>query len=166
MTLKKLLSGSVLGFALLGLMMLPSQSNASSDPAVKKAVYHVDFGNGKRMDATLRNIYNLVNYYTTNNTDYDVRVVSNSAGVQFMIDTAKGTKFEKNEIPEKVATSIKERMQSLADGYDVKFEQCSITLQRTKIDKSRLKPFVKTTSSGQVRIVELQEEGYAYIKVQ
>ncbi len=164
MTLKKLLSVSVLGFALVGLLLLPSLSKASA-PGVKKAVYHVDFGKGKRMDATLRNIYNLVNYYTTNNIDYDVRVVSNSAGVQFMITDVKGTKFAKNKISEKVAKSIKERMQSLADGYDVKFEQCSITLQRTNIDKSRLKPFVKTTSSGQVRIVELEEEGYAYIKV-
>ena len=117
------------------------------------------------MDATLRNIYNLVNYYTTNNIDYDVRVVSNSAGVQFMIKDVKGTKFAKNKISEKVAKSIKERMQSLADGYNVKFEQCSITLQRTKIDKSRLKSFVKTTSSGQVQLVDLEEQGYAYIKV-
>ena len=165
MTLKKLLSGPVLGLALLGLLILPSLSNASF-PEVVKAVYHVDFGNGKRMDATLRNIYNLVNYYTSNDIDYDVRVVANYDGVQFMITDVKGTRFEKNKMPDKLATSIKERMQSLADGYDVKFEQCSITLQRTNIDKSRLKPFVTTTSSGQVRIVELQQEGYAYIKVQ
>jgi len=165
MTLKGLLTGCILCLALLGVLILPSFSKAE-DSGIKKAVYHVDFGDAKRMDATLRNIYNLVNYYTTNNIDYDVRVVSNSAGVQFMIKDVKGTKFAGRIIPAKTATSITERMQSLADGYNVKFEQCSITLQRTHIDKSRLKPFVKTTSSGQVRLVDLEEQGYAYIKVQ
>ena len=165
MTLKGLLTGCILCLALLGVLILPSFSK-TEDSGIKKAVYHVDFGDAKRMDATLRNIYNLVNYYTTNNIDYDVRVVSNSAGVQFMIKDVKGTKFAGRIIPAKTATSITERMQSLADGYNVKFEQCSITLQRTHIDKSRLKPFVKTTSSGQVRLVDLEEQGYAYIKVQ
>ncbi len=164
MTMKRLLSVSILGFALLGMLMLPPLSKAE-DSGVKKAVYHVDFGNAKRMDATLRNIYNLVNYYTTNNIEYDVRLVSNSAGVQFMIKNVKGTRFAGNKISPKIAQSISERMQSLADGYDVKFEQCSITLQRTNISKNRLKPFVRTTPSGQVRIVELEGLGYAYIKV-
>jgi intracellular sulfur oxidation DsrE/DsrF family protein len=163
MNWKNLVKSSVLCFALIGMLAVPSLSQA--DTGVKKAVYHVDFGDAKRMDATLRNIYNLVNYYTTNSIEYDVRVVSNSAGVQFMITDTAGTKFAKNKIDEKTGKSIKERMQSLADAYDVKFEQCSITLQRTKIDKSKLKPIVGTTSSGQVRLVELEGEGYAYIKV-
>lgn len=163
MNWKNLAKNLVLCFALIGMLAAPAMGQM--DESVKKAVYHVDFGNAKRMDATLRNIYNLVNYYTTNSIDYDVRVVSNSAGVQFMITDTKGTKFAGNTIDEKTAKSIRERMQSLADAYGVKFEQCSITLQRTKIDKSRLKPIVGTTSSGQVRLVELQDQGFAYIKV-
>ena len=162
-TTKKMLGIMMMGVAAL-MAILPPPRPAVADE-LKKAVYHVDFGNGKRMDATLRNIYNLVNYYTTNSIDYDVRVVANSAGVRFMITDVSGTPFANKPIDAKVAASIRDRMQSLADAYDVKFEQCSITLQRTKIDKSRLKPFVTTTSSGQVRIVELQEQGYAYIKV-
>lgn len=165
MMLKRLLPGLVLGLALLGMLMVSSFSRAE-DTGVQKAVYHVDFSNAKRMNATLRNIYNLVNYYMTKNIDYDVRVVSNAAGVQFMIKDVKGTKFAGNKVPAKVARSIVEMMQSLADGYDVKFEQCNITLQRTHIDKSRLKSFVKVVPSGQVRLVELEEQGYAYIKVE
>ncbi len=164
MTMKRMLSGVVLGFALLGMLMLPPSGKAN-DSGVKKAVYHVDFSSAKRMNATLRNIYNLVNYYTTNNIDYDVRLVSNSAGVQFMVKDVKGTKFARHKIPAKIAKSIVEMMQSLADGYNVKFEQCNITLQRTHIDKSRLKSFVSVVPSGQVRLVELEGEGYAYIKV-
>ncbi|HFQ80661.1 MAG TPA: hypothetical protein ENK33_04730 [Desulfobacterales bacterium] len=165
MTLKRLVPGFVLGFALLGMLMLPSFSKAG-DTGVQKAVYHVDFGNAKRMNATLHNIYNLVNYYTVKNIDYDVRLVSNSAGVQFMIKNVKGTKFAGNKIPPKIAKSIAEMMQSLADAYDVKFEQCNITLQRTHIDKSRLKSFVNVVPSAQVRLVELEGRGFAYIKVQ
>ncbi len=137
----------------------------ADDEAEKKVVYHCDFANPKRMDAMLRNIYNLVNYYTVNGISYDVRVVSNSACIQFLLKDRKGTKFEKSQIPEKLEKSITDRMQSLVDGYDVKFEQCSITLKRTNTPSSKLKPFVKIINSGQVRVVELQEKGYAYIKV-
>ncbi len=147
-----------------GTFLLPGMARADDDDE-KKAVYHCDFGNPKRMDAMLRNIYNLVNYYTTNGISYDVRVVANSACVQFLLKDRKGTRFASNNIPPKLEKSIRERMQSLVDAYDVKFEQCSITLKRTNIDKKKLKPFVGIINSGQVRVVELQSKGYAYIKV-
>ncbi len=146
------------------LFLLPSHVKATDDTD-KKVVYHCDFAEPSRVDAMLRNIYNLVNYYTTEGISYDVRVVSNSACVQFLLKDRKGTKFAASNIPPKLAKSIDERMQSLVDGYDVKFEQCSITLKRAKIPISKLKPFVKIINSGQVRVVELQEKGYAYIKV-
>ncbi len=151
--------------SLLLLGTLVSKKAIAGEDVEKKAVYHCDFSNPKRVDAMLRNIYNLVNYYTVNGISYDVRVVSNSACVQFLLKDRKGTKFAKHQIPEKLEKSIRERMQSLVDGYDVKFEQCSITLKRTNTPASKLKPFVKIINSGQVRIVELQEKGYAYIKV-
>jgi len=141
----------------------PSQSRAGEQ--TNKAVYHCDYGEAGRVNAMLRNIYNLVGYYTLNNLPYDVRVVSNSACVQYLLQDVKGTKFAKHKVPAKLAASIEERMQSLAEGYGVHFEQCDITLKRTNIDRKRLKPFVQTTPSGQVRVVELQDQGYAYIKV-
>lgn len=162
MARKTLLMGVVL-LALSGFILGPGSARAADTE--RKAVYHCDFGNPKRVDAMLRNIYNLVNFYTTNGISYDVRVVSNSACVQFLLTDTKGTKFASKKIPPKLAKSIKERMQSLADGYDVKFEQCSITLKRTNTPKSKLKPFVAIVNSGQVRVVELQDKGYAYIKV-
>lgn len=145
-------------------VIMPSLVKA--DEKVRKAVYHCDYGDAKRVDAMLQNIYNLVNYYTTKNIPYDVRVVSNAACVQFMLQDRKGTKFESSQIHPELDKSITERMASLVDGYGVKFEQCTITLKRTNIDKARLKPFTTLTDSGQVRVVELQDEGYAYIKVQ
>ena len=156
--------GFVLGIILMGVMVMPSWSRAGEND--KKAVYHCDFGNAKRADAMLRNIYNLVNYYTTHNVFYDVRVVANSACVQFLLSDRKGTKFEAGQVDNKLAKSITERMKSLADAYNVKFEQCEITLKSFNIDKSKLKPFVTLTPSGQVRVVELQNRGFAYIKVE
>ncbi len=160
----KIFTKSTIFILLVMLFTLPSYVKAA-DESDKKVVYHCDFGNPSRVDAMLRNIYNLVNYYTTNGISYDVRVVSNSACVQFLLKDKKGTKFATKKLPPKLAQSIDERMQSLADGYDVKFEQCSITLKRTKIPISKLKPFVRIVNSGQVRVVELQDKGYAYIKV-
>ncbi len=163
MVLGRFLSVTILGLALAGLLLTPSWSRA--EEKVRKAVYHCDYGNAKRFNATLRNIYNLVNYYTTNNIPYDVRLVANSACVKFLLKDRKGTKWEKDKIPPKLAKGIEERLTSLVDGYGIKVEQCSITLQRTNTPKKKLKPFVGMISSGQVRVVELQDQGFAYIKV-
>lgn len=114
----------------------------------------------------LRNVYNLVNYYTTKNISYDVRVVANGACAQFLLKDKSGTNFAEKQIDEKLQKSIDEMLASLVDGYGMKVEQCDITLKRMKIDKSKLKPFCTLTDSGQVRVVELQDEGFAYIKVE
>jgi len=70
MNWKNLTKSFVLCLALIGMLAAPAIGQ--TEEPVRKAVYHVDFGNAKRMDATLRNIYNLVNYYTSNGIDYDV----------------------------------------------------------------------------------------------
>lgn len=161
--MKRIANVCVLTCLLLAGFLFPSPSRAGEQ--TRKAVYHCDYGDAGRVNAMLRNIYNLVDYYTVNNFPYDVKVVSNSACVQYLIKDVKGTKFSKNKVSGKLATSIRERMQSLAEGYGVHFEQCDITLKRTNIDRKRLKSFVRTTPSGQVRVVELQDQGFAYIKV-
>ncbi|MEW6739603.1 MAG: DsrE family protein [Nitrospirota bacterium] len=162
--------GSFLKISILGLAMavllMPSIGKASDKEKERKAVYHCDFGDAKRFDGMLRNVYNLVNYYTTKNVSYDVRVVANGACVQFLLKDKSGTNFAEKQIDEKLQKSIDEMLASLVDGYGVKVEQCDITLKRMKIDKTKLKPFCKLTDSGQVRVVELQDEGFAYIKVE
>lgn len=151
--------------SLLCLLVVPLLSAYASEK-VRKAVYHCDFGDAKRFDGMLRNIYNLVNYYTTNNISYDVRVVANGACVQFLLKDRSGTPFADKKIEDSLLKHIEEMMSSLVDGYNIKFEQCDITLKRMKIEKDKLKPFCSITDSGQVRIVELQNEGFAYIKVE
>jgi len=148
------------------LPLLFSSSYSSEKEKMRKAVYHCDFGDAKRYDGMLRNIYNLVNYYTTKNISYDVRVVANGACVQFLLKDKAGTPFAEKKIDETLQKHIDDMMASLVDGYGVKFEQCDITLKRMKIDKDKLKPFCTLTDSGQVRVVELQDEGFAYIKVE
>ena len=150
----------------LAVLLMPSIGKASEKEKERKAVYHCDFGDAKRFDGLLRNMYNLVNYYTTKNIAYDVRLVANGACVQFLLKDKTGTKFAEKQVDEKLQKSMDEMLVSLVDGYGVKVEQCDITLKRMKIDKGKLKPFCKLTDSGQVRVVELQDEGFAYIKVE
>ncbi len=148
----------------LAILLVPSMSKAEEKE--EKVVYHCDFGDDSRFNDMLTNIYNLVDYYTTHNVSYDVRVVANGACVQFLLKDRKGTKFESKKIEEKQAKHTDEMMKSLVDGYGVKFEQCNITLNRMKIEKTKLEPFVSIIPSGQVRVVELHDKGFAYIKVQ
>jgi intracellular sulfur oxidation DsrE/DsrF family protein len=170
MAKSKILNVLILSLVMAFMIVTPSLSSekkkTKADEKVRKAVYHCDFGDANRFDSLLRNAYNLVNHYTENNIPYDVRVVANGACVQFLLKDKSGTQFAEKKIDEKVQKSIDERMSSLVDGYGVKFEQCNITLKRTNIPKEKLKPFCTITESGQVRVVELHDEGFAYIKVE
>lgn len=169
-TLIVLILSLVMAFMIATPSMASEKKKTKADEKVRKAVYHCDFGDPQRAGSMLRNIYNLVNYYTENNIPYDVRVAANSECVQFFMKDMEGSKYASKLTDEEYKKAIKtidDLMKSLNDGYGVKFEQCDITLTRFKIDKSKLKPYITIIPSAQVRVVELQQdENFSYIKVE
>jgi len=48
----------------------------------------------------------------------------------------------------------------------VKLEVCGITREQIGLDEKKLIPGVTVVRSGVVRIVELQHQGFAYLKVE
>lgn len=59
------------------------------------------------------------------------------------------------------------RVKSLAVDDDISFSACNNTMQKIKKKKGKLPKLVegvKVVPSGVVRVIELQEKGYAYIR--
>jgi intracellular sulfur oxidation DsrE/DsrF family protein len=48
--------------------------------------------------------------------------------------------------------------------HGVVFEVCEFSMKERKVEKSEVLPFVQYTPAGIIRIVELQEQGFKYIK--
>lgn len=152
---------------LLLLMVIASPAHAADNDGVKRVVYHADFSDPRRFSAMLTSIYNMVNYYTNEFVDYDVRIVFVSHGIRFLTDdNLEDTPFVVDASLQERRDNLKGRLFSLNDVFSVKLELCNITRSQINLDPSKIYDNVETVPSGVVRIAELQDEGFAYLKVE
>jgi len=114
--------------------------------AKDKVVYHIDDAEHQALKA-LRNIRNQLDY----NPDTDMKVVMHSEGVDMMMTDYKD------------AASTAPLIAALS-ARNVTFEVCEITIKRRKLDKDKFMLEADFTPSGVVRLTQLQNQGYAYIK--
>ena len=171
-------SAAVLGMAALALLLSaaaywraaagaqsPPQKEAAGGPA--QVVYHADFADPRRFSAMLTNINNMVTTYQNDLRDYDVRIVFVSHGIRFVTeDRLLGTPFAEDPEYRKRRGDLQARLFSLRDVQGVKLELCGITKQAARLADDKLVPGVTVVPSGVVRLVELQQQGFAYIKVE
>jgi intracellular sulfur oxidation DsrE/DsrF family protein len=149
--------------ALIG-SVVPTSAHAED---VAKVVYHADFADPRRFSAMLTSINNMVTYYQNELIDYDVRIVFVAHGIRFVTDDKlEGTPFaEDAEMAERRANNAG-RLESLRSVQGVKLELCDITRSQINLDPGKLYDGVESVPSGVVRIAELQDEGFAYIKIE
>ena len=115
----------------------------------------------------LTSVNNMVTTYQNDLVDYDVRIVFVSHGIRFVTDDPlTGTPFQEDAALLERREDLKRRLQSLKDVQGVKLELCDITREAARLDPARLMPGVERVRSGVVRIAELQQQGFAYLKVE
>jgi hypothetical protein len=146
---------------------------AADQPAAKpaedviKVVYHADFADPRRFSAMLANIHNMVSTYQAELKEYVVRIVFVSYGIRFVTqDKLAGTPFAEDAALKQRRTELLTRLATLRDNEGVKLELCEITREAVQLPKEKIIPGVALVPSGVVRIVELQRQGYAYLKVE
>ena len=132
-----------------------------------KVVYHADFADPRRFSAMLTSINNMVTYYQNELIDYDVRIVFVAHGMRFLTDDKlEGTPFaEDAEMAERRQNNAG-RLNALRSVQDVKLELCEITRSQVGLAQDKLYEGVTSVPSGVVRIAELQDQGFAYIKIE
>ena len=148
-TLNGLTAAGVLGAALLSGCGSMGFTDAKSNVAEDKVVYHVNDTQEQAVNA-LRNIGNHLEV----NPKAKIVVVTHARGVDFLFKEAR----DKNGNPYNVAVEgLKER--------GVQFDVCQITLRNRKLDKSKFIPEATFVPSGVAEITRLQQrEGYAYLR--
>ncbi|MGX9937869.1 DsrE family protein [Advenella kashmirensis] len=135
-------------FRKLSLLIIGASCVLASSVALAKdkVVYHIDDAEHQALKA-LRNIRNQLDY----NPDTDMKVVMHSEGVDMMMTDYKD------------AASTAPLIAALS-ARNVTFEVCEITMKRRKLDKDKFMLEADFTPSGVVRLTQLQNQGYAYIK--
>jgi len=124
-------------------------SHSADQPKRHKVFYHLDDPGVDRAKAVLINIENHVNVVGWKNIEALELVVHGPALRTFMA---------KDMDPD-----VRGKLETLLAG-GLRFGACQITMTRQKIDIKDLIQGVTAVPSGVVRVMELQEAGYAYIK--
>lgn len=156
-----------LAYFLVIVLFFSASASQAEDDGVARVVYHADFSDPRRFSAMITSINNMVSHYTSELIDYDVRIVFVAHGIRFLTDdNLDGTPFKADHELEKNRDNIKGRLATLSQVHDVKLELCNITRSQISLDESKLYENVESVPSGVVRIAELQNEGFAYIKIE
>ena len=153
--------------ALSGLTLASRNAAAQARDALPKVVWHVDFGEPRRLSALIQNVNNMVVTYQNSLEDYDVRIVFLAAGIRFVTEDAlANTPFAEDAAFRSARPDLIVRLKQLRDLHKVTLEYCEITIEAIGLPKSRVIPGVAVVRSGVVRIAELQAKGFAYLKVE
>ena len=133
---------------------LPAGQAAASDPKPgHRLIIHVNENDPARMNLALNNLTNVYEYYRKKNEPVQVELVAYGPGLHIFRDDT---------------SPVKQRIESLKLAYDnITFSACGNTMKG--MEKAEAKPVrliddVGTVASGVIRIMELQEEGWSYLR--
>jgi hypothetical protein len=137
-------------------MALFAFSRARADAAKPhRIVLHVDQNDAEVMNLALNNAHNLFDYYRAKNQDIDVEVVAYGPGLHMLRDDTSPVKARIKELAEVSFPS------------NIVFSACNNTKQAMEKREGHpitIIPQATIVPAGVVRIMELQEQGYAYVK--
>lgn len=115
--------------------------------------FHVDQNDPKVMNLALNNVVNVAKYYENQGDEVVIEVVAYGPGLNMYI-------------PEK--SPVRDRISAMSLGMEnISFAACGNTLHKMEERAGHeisLMDEATVTPSGVVRLVELQQQGYAYVK--
>ena len=122
-----------------------------ADSHVHRVAIHIDENNKARMNMALNNAANVNKYYQSKGEKVEIEVVAYGPGLHmFRADTSP----------------VKQRIAAMSLEMDnLKFSACGNTHRKmSKKGKVTLISEAKMVPSGVIRLIELQEKGWAYIR--
>lgn len=130
------------------------EATKKTDETANKVVFHIDQNDPKVMNLTLNNVQNMVKYFKEKGEKVTIEVLANGPGLNML-------RKDKSPVTKRIAAMAKE-------GSEIQFSACKNTIAAmTKKAKGKKPPLVDAATpvpSGVVRLLELQQQGYAYIK--
>src|ERR1043165_5611277 len=137
------------------LLAIALASPALSGDAKHPLANHVDQNDPQVMNLALNNATNVIEYYRSKNEDVDIDIVTYGPGLHMLrADTSP------------VKDRLK-RLKELAFPGNVQFSACNNTKQGMEKTEGKEVPIVSEAAlvpSGVVRLMELQEKGWSYIR--
>ncbi len=153
MNIKKMAIVALISAFIGGLPALVSGSAQAAGAKQHRVVFHVDSSNPKIQNMVLNNVQNVNKYYKSKGEKIQIEVVAYGPGLHMLrSDTSK----------------VKARIQSISLELDnVSFAACGNTVRLMSKKAGKKIPLMaeaKNVPSGVVRLIELQEKGWSYVR--
>src|SRR4029453_4218490 len=137
------------------LLSIALASSVLAGEAKHRLAIHVDQNDARGMNLALNNATNVIEFYRAKNEDVDVDIVTYGPGLHMLrADTSP------------VKDRIK-RLKELAFPGKIQFSACNNTKQNMEKAEGKAVPIIADATlvpSGVVRLMELQEQGWSYVR--
>ena len=136
----------------LAAMLAVAPLMAMADGKTHHVAIHVDQNDPHTLNMALNNAQNLASYYEEKGDEVVIEMVAYGPGLHMLVDGK---------------SPVKDRIETMSLELPITFSACANTIAGmenrtgeavTLLDEAEVVP------SGVVRLIELQEEGYAYIR--
>ena len=156
--------------AVLATVMMMAAPLSAEDNDVVKVVYPLDFPDVKRVHFMLNTLNNLVKHYQKNFIDYELSIVVYGPGLQYAMHDFKGTGFAGKPYlthggPTGKGTHGRIHALKQLAGDNLRMFVCENTMKKKNVKANQLHPFTEVTPGGVLKLIELQGEGAALIKI-
>jgi intracellular sulfur oxidation DsrE/DsrF family protein len=146
----------IIRFAIAALLLMPLASIVlAADAKSHRVSIQVDQNDPQVMNLALNNATNVIEYYRAKNEDVDVDLVTFGPGLHMLRNDTSPVKDR-----------IK-RLKELAFPGKIQFSACNNTKQNMEKAEGKAVSIISDATlvpSGVVRLMELQEQGWSYIR--
>ncbi len=132
-----------------------ASASFAADSKSHRVSIQVDQNDPQVMNLALNNATNVIEYYRSKNEDVDVDIVTYGPGLHMLRDDTSPVKDR-----------IK-RLKELAFPGKIQFSACNNTKQNMEKAEGKAVPIIPDATivpSGVVRLMELQEQGWSYVR--
>jgi uncharacterized protein len=141
--------------AALTLMSIAFASAACAEGKPHRIAIQVDQNDPDVMNQALNNATNVIEYYRARNEDADVEIVTYGPGLHML-------RADTSPVQDRIR-----RLKGMASPGKIQFSVCNNTkqgMEKTEGHAISILPDASIVPSGVVRLMELQEQGWSYIR--
>jgi len=131
-----------------------------------KVVFDLTSGENNVVEKSLFGIIkNIKSYYSSHQKNIDIAVVISGDSYQYFIKDIKNSPYNNDADIVALQPKLEPKLRELYDKLKVKFYMCSYGMESRDIPKESLYDFIKADKTKSIYLIELQNDGYAYMPI-
>jgi uncharacterized protein len=142
-------------FLTIALLSMAFASTAFAEGKTHRIVIHVDQNDPQVMNMALNNVTNVIEYYRGRNEEVNVEVVAYGPGLHML-------RADTSPVQDRV-----KHLKDMAFPGTIQFSACNVSkmgMEKTEGHAISILPDASIVPSGVVRLMELQEKGWSYVR--